>query len=50
MSNKNLNVSSCIDTICNNFENSILEIMNIKYYYDLKSFFPTGKDLSKAEK
>ena len=50
MSNKNLNVSSCIDTICNNFENSILEIMNIKYYYDLKSFFLTGKDLSKDDK
>ena len=49
MSNKN-NVSSCIDTICNNFENSILEIMNIKYYYDLKSFFSTKKDLSKDDK
>lgn len=50
MSNKNLNVSSCIDTICNNFENSIVEIMNIKYFYDLKSFFSTGSNLSDDEK
>ena len=50
MNNNNSKVSSCIDTICNNFENSILEIMNIKYYYDLKSIFSIESNLSEDDK
>lgn len=50
MSNNNSKVNSCINTICKNFENSIIEIINIQYYYDLEKFFSTGSDLSESDK
>ena len=47
--NNNLKVSSCIDTICNNFENSIEKIMNIQYYYDLNKIFSVTNELTEKE-
>lgn len=49
MDNNNSKVSSCIDTIYNNFENSIEKIMNIQYYYDLNKIFSVTNELTEKE-